>query len=98
MVLEFAQQGGNISIMKARELVNWNVRRLRLKRGQTQEALADKTKIDRARISKIESGKVNPTCNALDLLAGALNTNVAELFRSKRPGARPPKPLKKGLK
>ena len=52
--------------MNARELVAWNVRRLRVARDLSSEALAADAGIDRAYVSEIERGLANPTIDMLD--------------------------------
>lgn len=84
--------------MKAKDLIGWNIKRLRMAQGLSQEALADAAEIDRAHVGKIERGEANSTVDVLDKLALALGAETSELLKRKRPGARLPKPLKKGPK
>ena len=44
--------------------------------GMTQQQLAEKTGIDQAAISRIESGRANPTLNTLDALVEGLGFNL----------------------
>ncbi len=83
--------------MEIRKLVGWNLRRLRLKRGLSQETLAG-DQMDTAHVSRIERGVENPTVVVLDKLARGLDVNVAEFFRPVRPGAQLPPPMKAGRK
>jgi transcriptional regulator with XRE-family HTH domain len=55
------------------QLLGINVRHLRHQKGISQEALADKTGIFRTYLSRIETGRSNPTLAVLDALAGALD-------------------------
>jgi transcriptional regulator with XRE-family HTH domain len=62
-----------------------NIRRLRLERGLSQEALAVDAWIDRTYVSRLERGLENPTVSVLEKLARALSSNIEDLFRA--PGA-----------
>ena len=84
--------------MNARELVAWNVRRLRVDRGLSQEALAVDAGIDRTYVSRVERGMENPTVGVLEKLAAALNVKIVDLFAMPRPGSRRPQPLPSGRK
>jgi len=55
--------------MRARALVAWNVRRIRLDRGIPQEQLAYDRGIDNSYMSGLELGKANPTIDLLELVA-----------------------------
>jgi transcriptional regulator with XRE-family HTH domain len=83
--------------MEVRKMVGWNLRRLRLKRGLSQEALAGEL-MDTAHVSRIERGIENPTVVVLDKLATALDVKHSEFFRPVRPGSTLPPPLKAGRK
>ena len=82
--------------MKARALVARNLRRLRVRRGLSQEALAVDAGIDRTYVSRLERGLENPTVNVLEQIAGALDAEIVEFFRMPRPGEPPPQPLPGG--
>jgi transcriptional regulator with XRE-family HTH domain len=82
--------------MRARALVARNIRRLRVTRELSQEALAVDAGIDRTYVSRLERGLENPTVLVLEKLARALSSNIEELFRVPRPGEAVPKPLKGG--
>lgn len=65
-----------------------NVRRLRNKRGWSQERLAAEAgEIRQALISEIETGRANPTFDTLEYVAAALGVRVYDLLK---PGRRPP--------
>lgn len=83
--------------MDIRKLVGWNVRRLRLKSGMSQETLAGE-QMDTAHVSRIERGVENPTIVVLDKLAKVLGVSVAEFFRPVKAGASLPPTLKAGRK
>jgi transcriptional regulator with XRE-family HTH domain len=82
--------------MQGRELVAWNVRRLRVKVGLSQEKLAVDAAIDRTYVGGVERALENPTVAVLDRLAVALAVHVSELFKEPREGSSPPKPLRGG--
>jgi transcriptional regulator with XRE-family HTH domain len=82
--------------MRAQALVARNLRRLRVKRGLSQEALAGDAGIDRTYVSRLERGLENPTIELLEQLADALGATIVELFVVPPPGEAPPKPLRGG--
>jgi transcriptional regulator with XRE-family HTH domain len=84
--------------MDARALVARNLRRLRVRVGLSQEALAVDAGIDRTYVSRLERGLENPTVAVLERLAKALGARIVELFLVPKPGARPPAPLRGGRK
>jgi transcriptional regulator with XRE-family HTH domain len=62
------------------------IRRLRLERGLTQEAVANAAGLDRPFLVQIEGGRRSILVERLDDLAKALGVEVAELFAA--PGQR----------
>lgn len=84
--------------MKGRALVAWNLRRLRVKRGLSQERLAYDAEIDRAYVGGLERKTENPTVDLLERLAATLHVPLSELFKMPRKGTAPPKPLRSGRK
>ena len=76
----------------------WNLRRLRVKRGLTQERLAYDAEVDRSYVGGLERQVENPTVDVLDRLAATLEMPLSELFKQPRRGASPPKPLRSGRK
>ena len=82
--------------MEANALVAWNLRRLRVARGISQEQLAVDAGIDRTYVGGIERGKENPTVTVLARLAVALDHRITEFFREPRAGSKPPRPLTGG--
>nr|WP_298099400.1 helix-turn-helix transcriptional regulator [uncultured Shinella sp.] len=84
--------------MKGRALVAWNLRRLRVERGISQEKLAADAGVDRAYLGGLERQTENPTVDLLNKIADALSLSVSELFVVPEDGALPPKPLKSGRK
>jgi transcriptional regulator with XRE-family HTH domain len=84
--------------MKARALVAWNLRRIRVKRGISQERLAYDAEVDRSYVGGLERQTENPTIDLLDRLSRTLGVSLSELFVQPAKGAATPKPLPKGRK
>lgn len=84
--------------MDGRALVAWNLRRLRVERGVSQERLAADAGVDRAYLGGLERKAENPTVDLLDRLGLALGVEVSELFAVPEAGAQPPRPLVGGRK
>lgn len=82
--------------MNARDLVAWNVRRLRVLRGISSEALAAEADVDRAYVSRIERAVANPTIDILERIARVLGVEMAELFSIPARGEERPAPLPGG--
>jgi transcriptional regulator with XRE-family HTH domain len=82
--------------MKAQALVAWNLRRLRVARGRSQEDLALDAEVDRTYMSRLERGRMNPTVGVLEQIAGALDAHISEFFVEPGVGEAPPKPLRGG--
>lgn len=61
-----------------------NVRRLRQRRGWSQEELADICELHRTYIGSIERAERNITVKTLSRLASALECDVAELLRARK--------------
>jgi len=70
--------------MDMRRLVGGNVRRIRLKRGFTQEQFAEFSGFSQQYISDLERGQRNPTIVTLYELASALGVSHVELVRPNR--------------
>lgn len=66
--------------MKLRRTVARNLRRLRQKRGLSQEDLADRAGLNRNYVGMIEREENAPTVDALEQIAKALDINAVELF------------------
>ena len=84
--------------MHGRALVAWNLRRLRVERGVSQERLAFDSGVDRSYLGGVERQEQNPTVDVLDRLAATLDVSISELFRVPRKGALAPKPQQRGRK
>jgi len=72
--------------MDAQQLVSWNLRRLRVARGLSQESLAVDAGIDRTYVSRLERNMENPTVGVLERIARALDVAIVELFSEPAPG------------
>lgn len=57
------------------------LRELRKDRGWSQEAFADHCGIARSYMSRLERGAGNPSLNAIETLAEALDVDVVDLFK-----------------
>jgi transcriptional regulator with XRE-family HTH domain len=72
--------------MDMRKLVGRNVRRIRQKKGLTQEQLAEISGFSQQYISGLEQGRRNPTVVTLYELASALGVSHLDLVRPFRDG------------
>jgi len=82
--------------MDARAIIGWNLRRLRVGQGLSQERLALASGIDRAYVGRVERGSENVTISTLEAMAKALAVPIAELLVAPVEGAEQPKPLPAG--
>lgn len=57
-----------------------SLRRLRVKRGWSQDVLSDKSGLHRAHIGEIERGETNVTLQTLKTLADTLNVRITDLL------------------
>ena len=73
--------------MDIRARIGWNVRRLRVSRGITQEDFATDSGFDRGYISGVERGVRNPSILVLARIAAALQVDVADLLDSAKAAA-----------
>ena len=82
--------------MDGRALVAWNLRRIRVKRGTSQERLAYDAGVDRSYVGGLERQEQNPTVDVLERLARELQVPISELFAIPEKGSKRPAPLKSG--
>ena len=82
--------------MDVRAIIGWNIRRLRVEHGLSQERLALAASVDRAYLGRIERGSENLTVSTLEAIAIALSSPVANLLTEPAPDADPPQPLRAG--
>lgn len=66
-----------------------NLRRLRLARGMTLDALGDASGVSRAMISRIERGETSPTAQLLARICAALGTSLSAFFADAEAPASP---------
>jgi len=67
--------------MDMRILVGENVRKVRLKRGLTQERFAEKSGFSQQYLSSLENGRRNPSIVTIYELATALGVSHLELLK-----------------
>lgn len=84
--------------MNARQIIGWNIRKLRVAKGLSQERLAFEASVDRSYVGRVERGTENVTISTLEMLAVALDVTVSELFSMPEKDAEPPMPMKAGRK
>jgi transcriptional regulator with XRE-family HTH domain len=84
--------------MKAQVVVARNIRRLRVARDVSQEALAADAQVDRTYVSRLERAIENPSVAVLERLAAALKCDIADLFDRQKVSRGPIEPLTKGRK
>ncbi|OJY63862.1 MULTISPECIES: helix-turn-helix transcriptional regulator [unclassified Rhizobium] len=84
--------------MNVRQTIGWNLRRLRVAKGLSQERLAFEAGIDRSYVGRVERGTENVTVGTLEALAKVLSVNVSELFAEINPENKKPPGLRSGRK
>lgn len=84
--------------MRARALVGWNLRRLRVAKGLSQEALGLAAGMEPSYIGRIERGRENTTVETLEGLAAVLDAHISAFFVVPEPGAEKPASLRPGRK
>ena len=84
--------------MDVRETIGWNLRRLRVAKGLSQERLALESEIDRSYVGRVERGKENVTVSTLAAFARVLEVDVSALFSPIDPNAQKPNALQSGRK
>lgn len=75
--------------MDVRRLVGRNLRRLRLERQLSQEALAHDAGVASSFVSQIENGKRSPTVTLLQTLATTLRVPIVDFFSEAKPPQSP---------
>ena len=68
------------AVMALRQLFARNLKRLRLERGLSQEALADATGIDRTYVSALEREIYSPSLDMIERLAATLGVSAEALL------------------
>ncbi|GAB3087403.1 helix-turn-helix domain-containing protein [Cupriavidus yeoncheonensis] len=79
---QLVDTGGTVAPMNMslRRRFGMRIRELRQAIGLSQEALADQAGFARTYLSRIETGGANPSLDAIETLATALQINVESLF------------------
>jgi transcriptional regulator with XRE-family HTH domain len=84
--------------MDIRRTIGWNLRKMRVDRGLSQEKLALEAGIDRSYVGRIERGLENVTVAALEALASVLDIDVSQLFAKIDDENERPPPMRSGRK
>jgi transcriptional regulator with XRE-family HTH domain len=84
--------------MDAKKIFGWNIRKARVERGISQQALALEVGIDPAYAGRIERGLENLSINVMESMANSLGVTMADLFRVPSPGEKMPDALRAGRK
>lgn len=66
--------------MTSKELIGYNTKWYRYQRKMTQEQFSEETNFKMAYISRIESGRVNLTCDSIDIISNALKIDSIKLL------------------
>jgi len=69
---------------RLRKIVSSNIRKERLRKRLSQEALADLSGLHRTYIGSIERGERNVSIDNIGKIANALSINPADLLRERR--------------
>ena len=64
-----------------KQIIGKTIKAIRIKRGLSQEDLAGLHEVDRAYISKIESGRSEPSVHKIFELCEALNIKPSDFFK-----------------
>jgi DNA-binding XRE family transcriptional regulator len=80
-LLQYNASFRTIMLMQSGKKLGENLKKLRLKNKLSQGDLAKKLEVDRAYISNIENGRMNPTLSTLEKIAGALGISSSELLK-----------------
>ena len=70
---------------KFQEALGERIKRIRLEKNMSQTLLATQCGIEKANLSRIESGQANPTVLTLLKISIALKVPVADFFRAEVP-------------
>lgn len=84
--------------MDTRATIGWNLRKLRVEQGLSQERLALEAGIDRSYVGRVERGEENVTVETLEALASVLQVPVRYLFNEIDPAEGRPSTLRAGRK
>jgi len=84
--------------MTPRDILAWNVRKLRVRRELSQERLALEAGLERVSISQLERKQVNLGIDSLGKIAEALECEIWELLVHPKSGEEEPANLRRGRK
>ena len=84
--------------MDARALVGWNLRRLRVGQGISQEGLGLQVGCEPSYVGRVERGTENTTIATLEAFASALGVHISAFFVVPEAGEAPTPTLKPGRK
>lgn len=72
--------------MKGRLAVHFgaSIKRLRSERGWSQVEFGERCGFYQTYLSRVETGKANPTLNAMEVIASALGLSIFDLFEDVR--------------
>ncbi|MCJ2128689.1 helix-turn-helix domain-containing protein [Methylobacterium sp. E-045] len=84
--------------MNARDLVGWNLRRLRVAKGLSQEALGLLAGCEPSYVGRIERGRENSTIETLEGFAAVLDAHISAFFVIPEIGTEKPASLRPGRK
>lgn len=84
--------------MDGKQIFGWNLRKLRIERGWSQQTVALNAGVDPAYVGRIERGKENLTISMMEKLALQFSVSLEMLFREIPEDEEPPLPLKAGRK
>ena len=72
---------GETNVLRNKDyLLGKRIQHLRIKRGMTQERLAETVKVSATFLSMVENGKDTPSLKLLYRIAAMLDVKVADLF------------------
>ncbi|HEY1897562.1 MAG TPA: helix-turn-helix transcriptional regulator [Terracidiphilus sp.] len=63
------------------QIVAGNIRRIRIRKGITQDGLAERAGLNKTHMYRIENAIQSPTMTTLERIAGALGVRMATLLR-----------------
>lgn len=61
--------------------LSYNLRRIRLEKGETQKSLAEKIRLNKQAIAHMEQGFRKPSLDVLEKIADVLGVKVKEFFQ-----------------
>jgi len=68
-------------VQDVQKQVGGNIRRLRLKRGWSQDQFGDLSGLNRAHVGEIERGESNVTIQTLKIIADTLHVKIRDLVQ-----------------